>query len=106
MLALITLVLAPWQGPSLATATPGAHQYKLTIRGAAHQRADLQARIAKGWIASFCTPKFCSPMRYSVDLGKRGVAVVEFQAIRLSDDAPKHVRVTITAARVRIDARI
>lgn len=96
-LALITLVLAPWRGPSLPTSSADAVKYKLTVRGNAEQRVRLRAGgLPKGWVASFCTETVCSPFRYSMELNDRGTGVVEFQAIRIDDSAPKHAKVTVT----------
>jgi hypothetical protein len=98
-LAIITLVLAPWHGPSLPTATPGAVKYKLTVRGTPAQRIDLSASgLPSGWVASFCTPTLCSPFRYSMQLDGRGTGFIEFQAIRTDHSAPKHIRIMVTAS--------
>lgn len=97
-LAAITLALTPWHGPSLPTASPAAAKYKLTVHGPARQRVDLHAGgLPSGWVASFCTPTYCSPFEYRVQLDDHGVAVIEFQAIRTDEAAPKHATVTITA---------
>lgn len=97
ILPLITLVLAPWHGPSLPTASPAAAKYKLTVHGPAEQHVDLRADgLPRGWVASFCTKTLCSPFRYTIDLDDRGTAVIEFQAIRTDDAAQRHVRVTIS----------
>lgn len=98
VLALVTLVLAPWHGPSLPTASADAVKYKLTVHGAAAQHVELRADgVPKGWVASFCTKTLCSPMRYGMDLNSRGIGVVEFAAIRTGESAPKHVQMTVTA---------
>lgn len=97
LLPLITLALAPWSGPPLPAANPNAVKYRLTVRGVAGQHVDLRADgLPNGWVASFCTGTVCAPFRYSMDLNDRGTGVIEFQAIRTDDAAPKHVHVTIT----------
>lgn len=97
-LAIVTLALSPWRGPSLPTATPDAAKYRLAVHGRAAQRIDLRADgLPAGWVASFCTQTLCSPFRYSMQLDARGAGVIEFQAIRTDDSAPKHVRLTVTA---------
>jgi len=108
VLALVTLVLAPWHGPSLPTASADAVKYKLTVHGAAMQHVELRAdRVPKGWVASFCTKTLCSPFRYSTELNGRGMGVVEFQAIRTGESAPKHVRMTVTAGGAKsLDIRV
>lgn len=97
-LALITLMLAPWRGPSLPTASPDAVKYRLTIHGPAEHQVQLRAEgLPKGWVASFCTKTLCSPFRYRMELNDRGIGVIEFQAIRTGDTAPQHAQVTITS---------
>ena len=96
-LAIITLALGPWRGPSLPTASPAAEKYKLTVRGPADGQVALRATgLPKGWVASFCTSTTCSPFRYTMELNDRGTGVIEFQAIRTDDSAPKHTHVVIT----------
>jgi hypothetical protein len=98
VLALITLMLAPWRGPSLPTANPDALKYKLTVHGPAEHVVRLHADgVPHGWIASFCTPRLCSPFAYRLELNDRGVGVVEFQAIRTDDSAPRHIDVVVRA---------
>jgi hypothetical protein len=98
ILALVTLVLAPWHGASLPTASSDAVKFKLTVYGAAAQHVELRAAgVPKGWVASFCTKTLCSPLRYSMDLNGRGIGVVEFAAIRTGESAPKHAQMTVTA---------
>jgi hypothetical protein len=97
-LALITLLAGPWKGPSLPTVTPGSQKYKLTLRGPASADVDLRAQgLPKGWIASFCTERSCSPFHYTLELNDRGHGEIEFAAIRTDAAAPVHVHVTITA---------
>ena len=107
ILAALTLTLFPWHGPSLPTASAAAEKYKLTVRGPSEALVHLRADgLPHGWVASFCTQRFCSPFRYDVRLNDRGTAVIEFQAIRTDDAAPRHVEVTIAskgAQPVRLD---
>lgn len=98
LLAIVTLALAPWTGPSLPTATPAAAKYKLTLTGPAGKAVALQADgLPKGWIASFCTDVACAPFRYTLQLNDRGKGVIEFQALRTDDSAPSHVHLTLSA---------
>lgn len=98
LLALVTLVLGPWTGPSLPTATPAAVKYKLTVTGPADKSVALRADgLPKGWIASFCTDKACAPFRYTLQLDDRGKGIVEFQAIRTDESAASRVRITLAA---------
>lgn len=96
--AFITLLLAPWKGPSLPTAGDAAAKYKLGVRGPAESKVRLHAEgLPKGWVASFCTQTLCSPFSYTLELNDRGQGEVEFAAIRTDDAAPAHARITITA---------
>jgi hypothetical protein len=105
-LALVTLLLAPWKGPSFPTAGAAAAKYKLTVHGGANQSVELRAAgLPDGWIASFCTQTFCAPFHYRLRLGRNGTGVIEFQAIRVDDSAPRRVHVFVEspgAAAVRV----
>jgi hypothetical protein len=95
-LTLVTLLLSPWKGPSFPTASAAAAKYKLTVRGGALQSVRLRASgLPSGWIASFCTKTFCAPFRYTLKLDERGIGVVEFQAIRTDEDAPRRVHAIV-----------
>lgn len=101
-LALVTLAIGTWHGPSLPTVNPAAEKYKLTVRGPSEGLVHLRAAgLPPGWVASFCTDKLCSPFRYDMHLNDRGTGVIEFQAIRTEDAAPRHVHVTITTNGAR-----
>jgi hypothetical protein len=108
ILPLITLVLAPWRGPSLPAASPNAVKYKLTVHGPAEEQVQLRADgLPSGWVASFCTQTLCSPFQYRMQLNDRGIGVIEFQAIRTDDSAPRHVKVTVTAPGAKpLDLRV
>ena len=100
--ALITLLLSPWKGPSLPTASASAAKYKLVVFGEQHQSVPLMASgLPRGWVASFCTPRFCSPFRYSVQLDSRGRSTIEFQVIRLDDHAVHRAHVVVSAPGIR-----
>lgn len=101
-LAIVTLALAPWHGPSLPAETPAAVKYQLTVHGAAGQHVDLRADgLPNGWVAAFCTGTVCSPFRYSMELNDRGTGVIEFQALRTGEAAPAHVHIKITTSGAR-----
>jgi hypothetical protein len=96
IVALVTLLLTPWTGPSLAAAPADGAKYRLAVHGFPSQRTELRVSgLPAGWVASFCTRTVCSPMRYTMYLNSHGAGVIEFQAIRLDPTARRHVRLTI-----------
>jgi len=98
ILMAVLLTLSPWKGPVLRTATVQAAQFQLAVRGPAHARVNLDATgLPKGWIASFCTPHVCAPFHYALQLDGKGTGTLEFQAVRVDDNAPARARVTVTA---------
>jgi hypothetical protein len=98
LFALVTLVLTPWHGPSLPTASADAVKFKLAVHGAPNQSVPLRASgLPAGWVASFCTSQFCSPFSYTLPLDRSGNGTVEFQAIRVDTKAPAHTRVVVSA---------
>jgi len=100
LLALITVLLTPWHGPSLPSAPTGEYstKYSLSVRGAAHERVDLQAAgVAKGWIAAFCTPTLCAVFHKSLILDNHGTGRLEFELVRVDPKASPHTRVVIEA---------
>lgn len=100
MIVLLALVLhlAPWTGPSLATATPAAIKYRLTVHGAPNQTVPLTAGgLPKGWVASFCTDRFCAPFHFDAPLDRHGAFSAELALVRVDDRAPKHVRAIVSA---------
>jgi hypothetical protein len=97
-LAAIVLSLGPWNGPSLPTANPDAVKYRLSVRGGAPgETVHLSATPPQGWVASFCSERFCAPFSYDVKLDRRGAASLEFQAIRTDEAAPRHIHFTVRA---------
>jgi hypothetical protein len=106
-LALVTLALAPWRGPSLPAAAPAAVKYKLTVRGPSEALVHLRADgLPRGWVASFCTANSCSPFRYDMHLDERGAGVIEFQAVRTDEDAPRHARVTLVTDGAHVNINL
>lgn len=90
-LAPTRLTVTPWTGTNLATATSVAVKYRLRVTGAANASLVLRAdRLAKGWLAAFCTPKVCSPMRVDVTLPASGAAIYQFELIREEPGSPAH----------------
>src|SRR5271167_554982 len=83
------LSIAPWTGSDFQTTSNGAAKYRLEVTGKPNASVRLQAQdVARGWLAAFCTPRLCSPQRIEMQLSKSGNAVVQFELIRETNDAP------------------
>lgn len=98
--ALVTVLLAPWKGPSLPTTPTGYYEksWAMTVHGAPRGRVELRADgVAKGWIASFCTPRLCAPFHTIAMLDGKGVARYQFSLIRTDPKATAHTRATVRA---------
>ena len=90
--------LAPWTGADLPGSLASTIKYRLVVSGKADSNVQLRAtKIAKGWIASFCSDRLCSPMQLSLRLPQSGVKIVEFQLIQNQKRAPKHTQFRIEA---------
>ncbi len=99
ILALAALAISPWSGHDLPTATQAAAKYRLQVSGAPGTTVELQATgVANGWIAAFCNDRVCSPMRVAEKIPKSGSAVLQFELIRETDDAPHASGAVIHAA--------
>jgi hypothetical protein len=99
-LALVTVLLSPWKGPSLPTAPTGNYEtsWVMTVRGAPRARVELRADgVAQGWVASFCTPRLCAPFHTIATLDGKGVARYQFSLIRTDPKAVAHTRASILA---------
>jgi len=78
----LSLSLVPWTGPQLPGSVPETLKYRLTIVGSSGEAVDLRAAgVPKGWIATFCTDRICTPNRTRITLGASRVKVVEFQLV-------------------------
>ena len=67
------LSIQPWTGSELQTTSAAAAKYRLKVTGAPESVVHLQASgVAPGWLAAFCTPKFCSPQRIDVAIPSSG----------------------------------
>jgi hypothetical protein len=88
-LLLASIGITPWNGADLPTATQAAAKYRLTISGKPGERVRLDVSgLATGWIAAFCDNRICSPMHVTQVIPKAGTAVLQFELIRETDDAP------------------
>jgi hypothetical protein len=91
------LSIEPWTGTDLQVTTGAAAKYRLDISGKPNASIHLRALgVAQGWLAAFCTPRLCSPQRIDVELPRSGQAVVQFELIRESDNAPRRSGATVT----------
>lgn len=93
----LALSIAPWTGPELPGSSPGTAKYRLVIAGRPNTEINLSASgLPKGWIASFCTDRFCAPLRLTTTLSTAGLRVIEFQLVppdvKLSAHLP-HVQI-------------
>jgi hypothetical protein len=87
--------LAPWTGAELPGSVPNTIKYRLVVAGVAGHNVALKAAdVPKGWVASFCTDRFCAPFRVNVSIPDSGVKVVEFQLVPPAAKSP--------APRVRV----
>ncbi len=102
------LSIQPWTAGELQTTSAAAAKYRLKVTATPESVVHLQASgVADGWLAAFCTPKFCSPQRVDVTIPSSGEAVLQFELIRESDRAPKRSGATISengGASVRVPA--
>jgi hypothetical protein len=90
------LSVQPWVGGDFQTTSTQAAKYRLQVIGAPNTTIHLRAvRVASGWLAAFCTPKFCAPERVDANLPSSGQAVFQFELIRESDGAPRESGATI-----------
>ncbi|HTU83098.1 MAG TPA: hypothetical protein VMF61_13270 [Candidatus Acidoferrales bacterium] len=93
------LTIAPWSGKAPATTTAAAAKYRLTIVGAPNAALTLKAsRLARGWLAAFCTPKVCAPMQVDVRLPASGRTSYAFELIREDESAPAHSGASIESS--------
>ncbi|MEO6912582.1 MAG: redoxin domain-containing protein [Candidatus Baltobacteraceae bacterium] len=93
------VTLAPWTGADLPGSVPGTIKYRLTVSGTSGKLVHLRATgMAKGWIASFCSDRVCSPMQLALNIPSSGVKIIEFQMIHNDDTAPKTTPVKVQAS--------
>jgi hypothetical protein len=90
------LSIQPWTGSEFQTTSSAAAKYRLEVSGKPKALVRLQARgVASGWLAAFCTTKYCSPQHVETSLPSSGQAVFQFELIRESSSAPKESGATI-----------
>jgi hypothetical protein len=109
--AVTTLLLAPWNGADLPTATRSAVKYQLTVKDAPGTTVHLRAtHVQTGWIAAFCDNRVCSPGQVHEAIPASGTMVLQFELIREEDSAAARSDAVIESdtgqsVRVRPNAR-
>jgi hypothetical protein len=95
----VHLAIKPWTGNDLQTTSSSAAKYRLEVNGKPNVAVRLAAKgVANGWLAAFCTPKYCSPQHVEASLPSSGQTVFQFELIRESVSAPKESGATIVNA--------
>jgi hypothetical protein len=89
-------------------AGPDTRAYALRVTAPAGTAVGLTALdVPPGWIASFCTPRVCSPHRVTLPAGSGRVAI-QLSYVRERSDAPplRHLHVAGSDGDARGDARL
>jgi peroxiredoxin len=77
-----TVSLAPWTGADLPGSIASTIKYRLVVADKAGKTVALHTTgVPKGWVASFCSDRVCSPFQVSVAIPQSGVKVIEFQLV-------------------------
>lgn len=93
-----TVSLAPWTGADLPGSVSSTVKYRLVVASRPESTVRLAATgLSKGWLASFCSDKICSPMQRTVSMPASGVKIFEFQLIPNDPHAAAHTKVQIRA---------
>lgn len=93
-----TVSLAPWTGADLPGSLSSTVKYRLVVASRPGSTVQLTATgLSKGWIASFCSDKICSPMQRTVSIPASGVKIFEFQLIPNDAHAAAHTKVQVRA---------
>ncbi|GAC1357580.1 MAG: hypothetical protein NVSMB31_18080 [Vulcanimicrobiaceae bacterium] len=95
---MLSVHVGRWHAAVLAGTVPHARTYEVLTKGTPGQTVLLQAQaIPKGWVASFCTPRICSPFRVSITVGRLGTTATEFQIVPSDAGARLRLRPRMTA---------
>jgi hypothetical protein len=96
-LAILSCALAA--GTCHASADPGVRSYAVRVHGPAGSTVRLVALdIPRGWIASFCTPRVCSPFHVTLPL-HAGTGTIQLSYARTG--APAGALRTVNVAVTR-----
>src|SRR5271155_2576058 len=80
-LAILSCALAA--GTCHAAAGPGVHSYAVRVTAPAGATVRLSALdVPRGWVASFCTPRVCSPYHVTLPI-RSGTGTIELSYIRM-----------------------
>jgi len=104
-LAILSCALAA--GTCHAAADPGVTSYAVRVSAPAGATVRLSALdVPRGWIASFCTPRVCSPFHVALPV-RGGAGTIQLSYVRAAADArPLHVlHVAARSQGFRADAR-
>jgi hypothetical protein len=106
-LALAILSCALAAGTCHAAASPDVHAYAVRVTAPAGSVVRLRALdVPRGWTASFCTPRVCSPQHVSLAIGA-GVGAIQLSYVRTAAQAEplRILRVTGRTAAAVADIR-
>lgn len=107
MLGLAILSCALVTGTCHPVADPGAKSFAVRVHAPAGGVVHLRAlEVPRGWIASFCTPRICSPNQVSLPV-RGGTGAIQISYVP-TDSGAAPLRVLHVAAGgpgVRADAR-
>ena len=86
-IAIVSCALAA--GTCHAAADPGVTSYAVRVTAPVRSQVRLSARdVPAGWIASFCTPRVCSPFRVTLPV-RTGSASIQISYVRTSGSVPR-----------------
>lgn len=81
MLSVAVLACALAAGTCHPVADPGARSFAVRVTAPAGSVVRLRARdVPRGWIASFCTPRVCSPFHVSLPV-RGGSATIQLSYV-------------------------
>ena len=87
---MISLVLA-----GTLVSMPGAHAYRVGVRGTAGTSLVVAAQAPPGWTAAFCSPRICAVSHVPITIAAAGTSYVELHLYPASSS--KHGIVVVTA---------